>query len=1020
MLELRARDKACEGTLPAGLLIASAVNQDGRSSSLTAPNGPSQQRTIRTALQTARIDSSEVDGLEMHGTGTSLGDPIEVGAAHAVLVEHGMAVRSAALALSAMKSCMGHTEPSAGLAGLFCALRGTHLNSIGGICHLTKINPHLASLTRSATSSDAAALSLPRQLAGFANHSMQKQHTRGVSSFAFQGTNAHVVTASVAGSDVGVLSRGQTVAWRRERVWHVPLRHPLLQKVYIESPGDVARFDVCVSSPAQMHLCDHRVSGRGLLPAAAFLEVATSAAILTNGHAEVLYKAAFTSPLVIPSTFQHTVFGCAINQLDGNVQIGSTLAKLHQFTSRCTRMIPCQTQQANVETTIFNQLSDAEVSPSLGIISHDHEVCAGDNSAVGMPPAMLDATLQLAASLQHTSAPAVLHIPAGIDAYYLAAQSGQVAMWASAAAGSRNVSDHSMFVEGSNVIHLTGLAVKDVWVAHQERPAARQIDSQMFAATTNYEIVWKATGAGCLITSASYEHHLSTSVVNHCPSRDAATGIQLGQHIVPDLIQTVSLQTVESQGDATKQTVGAETWGVMRCAAPETRGITTFYGCDRDSTTVRAPLSECVQSYGVYGVTLRSGSMRVPKLLPLTATSFDYAGSSPSNDMSMTTLHSAVEGTPNLRTSLQISLKSCMLIESASGGTAFVTGGLGGLGQMVTAWNIHNGTPHATLVGRSGRAASVGQTCITSQANIIMVRGDISSRDEASASVSTSIINVSQIFHAGGILKDGMLLNQTSGSASVVMAPKSAAISRIDAIICCHSVRESVLFSSVASLLGSSGQSNYCAANGWLDAFARCAVTKGQSTTSVQWGAWSGGVGMAANDVSTIERMERLGVGVVSPDQGLTALRSVFCLSGHPVITVNPFIWDRFLRTVAPVPPIFDSFVDSRVTKTTSPAAKRTQQPTAIAEAPLALASDIQAKIAGCVRSILGTDVAIDAPLIDAGLDSLSAVELNDAISSAVGIELPSTIMFDYPSVGAMSDFVVSQMQPRSSGPDTN
>ncbi len=229
-----------------------------------------------------------------------------------------------------------------------------------------------------------------------------------------------------------------------------------------------------------------------------------------------------------------------------------------------------------------------------------------------MPPAMLDATLQLAASLQHTSAPAVLHIPAGIDAYYLAAQSGQVAMWASAAAGSRNVSDHSMFVEGSNVIHLTGLAVKDVWVAHQERPVPRQIDSQMFATNTNYEIVWKATGAGCLITNASYEHHLSTSVVNHCPSRDAATGIQLGQHIVPDLIQTVSLQTVESQGDATKQTVGAETWGVMRCAAPETRGITTFYGCDRDSTTVRAPLSECVQSYGVYGVTLRSCLLYTP------------------------------------------------------------------------------------------------------------------------------------------------------------------------------------------------------------------------------------------------------------------------------------------------------------------------------------------------------------------------------------------------------------------------
>ena len=199
-------------------------------------------------------------------------------------------------------------------------------------------------------------------------------------------------------------------------------------------------------------------------------------------------------------------------------------------------------------------------------------------------------------------------------------------------------------------------------------------------------------------------------------------------------------------------------------------------------------------------------------------------------------------------------------------------GGLGGLGQIVMAWNIKNHTLHATLVGRSGRASSLEPALVTSQANIVMVRGDVSNRDEAFDSVSNSLVHVRQIFHAGGILKDGMLINQTARSTGVVMAPKSAAISRMDAITCCHGVRESVLFSSVASLLGSSGQSNYCAANGWLDAFARCAVTRGQNTTSVQWGAWSGEVGMAANDVSTIERMERLGVGVMSPEQGLSLI----------------------------------------------------------------------------------------------------------------------------------------------------
>ena len=69
----------------------SAVNQDGRSSSLTAPNGPAQQAAIRAALQLSSVKGSSVSGLEMHGTGTALGDPIEVGAATAVLQVGGVA-----------------------------------------------------------------------------------------------------------------------------------------------------------------------------------------------------------------------------------------------------------------------------------------------------------------------------------------------------------------------------------------------------------------------------------------------------------------------------------------------------------------------------------------------------------------------------------------------------------------------------------------------------------------------------------------------------------------------------------------------------------------------------------------------------------------------------------------------------------------------------------------------------------------------------------------------------------------
>ena len=80
-----AEDSAAGPAEAAVVVCGSSVNQDGRSSSLTAPNGPAQQAAIRAALRAAAMQASSVVALEMHGTGTALGDPIEVGAAVAVL-----------------------------------------------------------------------------------------------------------------------------------------------------------------------------------------------------------------------------------------------------------------------------------------------------------------------------------------------------------------------------------------------------------------------------------------------------------------------------------------------------------------------------------------------------------------------------------------------------------------------------------------------------------------------------------------------------------------------------------------------------------------------------------------------------------------------------------------------------------------------------------------------------------------------------------------------------------------------
>ena len=89
----------------------SAVNQDGRSSGLTAPNGPSQRALMRTALQHAGLSAAAVAIVAVHGTGTPLGDPIEVGA---IQQTYGTEAARGQLALASNKSCFGHTEGAAG------------------------------------------------------------------------------------------------------------------------------------------------------------------------------------------------------------------------------------------------------------------------------------------------------------------------------------------------------------------------------------------------------------------------------------------------------------------------------------------------------------------------------------------------------------------------------------------------------------------------------------------------------------------------------------------------------------------------------------------------------------------------------------------------------------------------------------------------------------------------------------------------------------------------------------------
>jgi len=153
-------------------LMGSATNQDGRSATLTAPNGPSQQSCIKESLREAGAGINDVTIAECHGTGTALGDPIEVGALHRVMED-----RVAPLCCTSAKSNIGHLEACAGMAGLIKCVAMLLSSSAPPNCHLNRVNAHLGSA------------GFPAIFETEAMDTGLNSGITGVSSFGFGGTN---------------------------------------------------------------------------------------------------------------------------------------------------------------------------------------------------------------------------------------------------------------------------------------------------------------------------------------------------------------------------------------------------------------------------------------------------------------------------------------------------------------------------------------------------------------------------------------------------------------------------------------------------------------------------------------------------------------------------------------------------------------------------------------------------------------------------------------------------------------
>ncbi len=209
----RLADAVAHGDRILGVVRGTAVNQDGPSTGLTVPSGTSQQQVIRRALDAAGLSPEAVSYVETHGTGTPLGDPIEVEAL-AKVYGQGRTVEDPLL-IGSVKTNIGHLEPAAGMAGLIKLLLAFEHSEIPRHLHFQTPNSHIPWDTVPVrVAADAVAwppASQPR--------------TAGLSAFGFSGTNAHVIIEEppVAASTEHSVSRNDSSTSATDRLCLLPI-----------------------------------------------------------------------------------------------------------------------------------------------------------------------------------------------------------------------------------------------------------------------------------------------------------------------------------------------------------------------------------------------------------------------------------------------------------------------------------------------------------------------------------------------------------------------------------------------------------------------------------------------------------------------------------------------------------------------------------------------------------------------------------------------------------------------------
>ncbi len=337
-------------------------------------------------------------------------------------------------------------------------------------------------------------------------------------------------------------------------------------------------------------------------------------------------------------------------------------------------------------------------------------------------------------------------------------------------------------------------------------------------------------------------------------------------------------------------------------------------------------------------------------------------------------------------------------------GVWILTGGLGGLGLRVADFLVQRGAKRLILVGRSGLGPVDGGRPPRDDAHraveawrergvrVAVARADVARWDELRTALADALERVDGkeirgVVHAAGVLRDRLLMDQTDDDWARVLAPKVAGAVNLARFLEERGQQPEyfVSFSSISAVLGTPGQSNYAAANAFLDAFTYRLRARGIRAASIGWGPW-GEVGMAAG-LSSEQRAAMGGVRPLPPTDALAQLEYLM-VRDEPETVVSRVVGGRW-PAFAHGSPLLDL-----------PSAAMDRAPE---DTDMPLVDRLRGWLADALQCA-AAEVDLNRSLVSLGLDSLMAVELKNRVLASTGVDIPLSKLLLAPSATALAE----------------